>query len=85
MFTFYLRSLSFVTVNITYPELYVEVHENLPGTNTSKPVWMPCKDLRHRCQYVQMEYDVSIYCRRIEIDSLQFGIKFDSILLNYSE
>ncbi|XP_055320897.1 phosphatidylinositol-glycan biosynthesis class X protein [Sitodiplosis mosellana] len=48
---------SFVTVNIAYPELYVEVDDDLPVTNASKPVWMLCKDLRHRCQYVQVEYD----------------------------
>lgn len=51
---------SFVTVNITYPQLYVELNDDLPIKNASKPVWMLCKDLRHRCQYVQVEYDVSL-------------------------
>lgn len=83
---FFLQSFSFVTVNIAYPELYVEVHENLPGTNTSKPVWMLCKDLRHRCQYVQMEYDVSIYCR-FRCDEIHSNpklnmIRFASIIPN---
>ncbi|XP_031641220.1 phosphatidylinositol-glycan biosynthesis class X protein [Contarinia nasturtii] len=48
---------SFVTVNITYPELYVEVNEDVPIPNDSKTTWMLCKDLRHRCKYIQVEYD----------------------------
>lgn len=52
---------SFVTVHINYPELYVESDEHLAIPNDTKPVWMMCKDLRHRCKWTQVEYDVSIH------------------------
>lgn len=50
----------FVTVNISYPQLYVELDENEPLMNESKPTVMLCKDLRHQCKYIQVEYDVSL-------------------------
>lgn len=50
---------SFVTVKIPFPELYVELDENSAPKNASKPVWMVCKDQRHRCKWSQVDFDVS--------------------------
>lgn len=50
---------SFVTVNISYPQLFVETDDNMATVNDTKPVWMICKDLRHRCKWTQVEFDVS--------------------------
>lgn len=38
----------------------MENDESLALTNATKPVWMMCKDLRHRCKWAQVEYDVSM-------------------------
>lgn len=38
----------------------MENDESLALPNATKPVWMMCKDLRHRCKWAQVEYDVSM-------------------------
>lgn len=68
---------SFVTVNIDFPELYIEMDAHLSEANASvnadtvsdKSVWMRCKDLRHRCKWLPVHFDVSesIYHSTAEI------------------
>lgn len=52
---------SFVTVNIDFPQLFIEIKENASPTNALNTVSYMCKDLRHRCKWIPIEYDVRAY------------------------
>lgn len=49
---------SFVAVNITLPQVFLEWDDNEDDTNGTIPVSYTCKDLRHKCKWIQVEYDV---------------------------
>lgn len=61
---------SFVNVSIDYPELYIETNDEINGLNATQAEWYTCEDIRHRCRWNQVEYDVNDPFSNL---SLKFG------------
>lgn len=50
---------SFASVNVSFPQLFIEWDDNEQSSNETKVVLYPCKDLQTRmCKYVESEFDV---------------------------
>lgn len=46
-------------MNIDYPKLFIEANEEITTSNETEAESYMCEDLRHRCRWHQVEYDVS--------------------------
>lgn len=51
---------SFVTVDIPFPQLFIETDHSDVVENTTIIHSYLCKDLRHRCKWIEIEYEVSV-------------------------
>lgn len=53
---------SFVLVNIDFPQIFLEVNNPKDATTAKSTIQtFMCSDLRHRCQWFPVEYEVSTY------------------------